>query len=510
MKKISVLIAITILFLAKAVFFAPSQPLKQETKTDIATKGTNQQSPSFQAVLATDSGSLTFDVNKFKALGFPAPQDPDPVKLDPKGLALWKQYAMPAAVKAAQITGVDVGLIGFWSFSEGVNYDMAANTCGGGNTPIGVNGQCATDNWQGGNFAVQPGQQAGRLQAAFDAMYGNHDDATVQKVGQSVIDAVAQRTSSKVTYPASTFPKVSLQSLVSNMGDPASRAWVGLLMDDDQIGAYVLAMVWKDTGLNSSFADNILYGYGSKQNIINIIKAVYDAGISATGSLGTGGGSSGSYTLSLTLRPKTKDSWVINYVTANGVGGDGSSSTDNSTGDASGIIGWAEKITAALKPALWEYYNQMEADICNSSKYCATKQTGASENDLYWCTWLVFDAYNLAGYKGLNQQNAGSVVSEAHTFASTSGLKYLPYDGSNGKSVLPQVKPGYAFILEQVQDVFTNNEHTGLVKSISVDSNGNGSIVSLEADSDKTTHTFPIEDWQVKNVFFPLRGFGGY
>lgn len=182
--------------------------------------------------------------------------------------------------------------------------------------------------------------------------------------------------------------------------------------------------------------------------------------------------------------------------------------------DSIDIVSWAEKITAALRPNLWSYYNNMTANICSGTGYCATKATGNSEVNLYWCTYLVVDAYNLSDKKGLNITSDAAVVNMMQNWKNMAGYTFYPYDPGNpsnpeNRDTLSKIHPGVAFFFAEDPHQTVGAEHTGLVKSISIDKNGNGSITSLESNSDKTSHTYIISDWTFKGAFFPLRGFGG-
>lgn len=185
-----------------------------------------------------------------------------------------------------------------------------------------------------------------------------------------------------------------------------------------------------------------------------------------------------------------------------------------SEGDLAGILPWADKITSVLEPALWTYLNNQEEDICNEAGYCANKRSGVSTEDLYWCTFLVIDAYNLSGYSGLTPDKHLGVIYMVPFFQDTEGYIFLPYNPEDtsdaiNQRTLQQVKPGMAFFMAQDLTVTQSMEHTGLVKSISIDSHGNGSIETYESNSDTISHTFTISDWTVMNMFYPLRGFGG-
>ncbi len=193
-------------------------------------------------------------------------------------------------------------------------------------------------------------------------------------------------------------------------------------------------------------------------------------------------------------------------------------SSDNALGspsNSSDILSWAGKITTGLTPGEWSFYNDSVGvgNICNTDGYCAHEFPGNDPN-LYWCTYLVVDAYNLAGHQGLTIGDDGAVVNMMSHWKSLPGYIFYPYDPDNpnnpeNQATLSRIHPGVAFFLAVNPNQTINEEHTGLVKSITIDSNGNGSLTTYESDSDKTSHTFTIIAWTVIGTFFPLRGFGG-
>ena len=130
---------------------------------------------------------------------------------------------------------------------------------------------------------------------------------------------------------------------------------------------------------------------------------------------------------------------------------------------------------------------------------CATASPRLSWAGQYWCTYLVVDAYQLAGIKGLSVGADGGVATMHSHFRSLPG--YFALDGTPSQASLSKVKPGYAIF-------FRSDSHVGLVKSINVDGNGNGTLVSYESNSSATSHTWPIAGWQVKNV--SINGSGGH
>lgn len=342
---LSVALGFLILFLASVLTFLLSQ---REYQISLSQQ---QEIPADQDILPpkttvivqevlaqSSSGSASFDLAKFQSYGFPEPQDPNPAAMSNDVLQGWNQYLRNHVAKASTATGVDPGIIGMWPYVETggswTPFDNCKQENGGDGDP---NTQCTLwgDDWQ-----VGPGNHLAYtytfLPEAFDVMYGSQDNATVQKVGQSVIDNHPQRFGKPLTI-VSSFPNVSLSSIIEGAvkGDMSSRNLMATLMKDDAIGVYLIARHFKDNiGINSGLAAK-MEGWSSeyygRQKIINHIKAIYDAGVSGGGGT-TGGLGSGSQTVTLTLRPKDPDSWVINYVTAQAIGGGTGGSTKGSNG----------------------------------------------------------------------------------------------------------------------------------------------------------------------------------
>jgi uncharacterized repeat protein (TIGR01451 family) len=211
----------------------------------------------------------TYNQSTLSALGFPTPQD-GAVKLSAEGLKRWDEGAGAAILKATGIIGIDAGLIGAWSFFEGINYDMQFDNCDDGRngadsnplTPCGV-----TSNWQVGGVGIRPSEQVGVLTEAFEKMYGKSDAATVQKVGQDVYTKIGR---------SGTFPSKSAADIASSFSSNPDQA--GDLMRDYQIGAYVLAKLFKSYGSNvAGTMEGWSAQYYNRQNYINTVKALYDA-----------------------------------------------------------------------------------------------------------------------------------------------------------------------------------------------------------------------------------------
>ncbi|MBI4599709.1 hypothetical protein HY732_02185 [Candidatus Uhrbacteria bacterium] len=233
--------------------------------------------------------TATYDVGHFTALGFPAPNtEDDPGKKIPlKGEVLnrW-QTLQPLAMKAAQATGTDVGFIGMWPLYEN-GFDTFMDNCQ--DTDTNQNTPCSAwgDGWQVG-LGVHPGNMLWAYDGGFTAMYGDASDATVQKVGQSVLDA-ARAAGKPITIVSNPFPAASLATTIQSAknGDQQARLLIATLTKDPALGLYLVGAHFGSRDLGGRGADLARVmdmwdkkekdGYYHPQRISNYIKAVYDA-----------------------------------------------------------------------------------------------------------------------------------------------------------------------------------------------------------------------------------------
>lgn len=465
---------------------------------------------------STHAQAQPFPQELYSSYGFPNPSSPKQMSEDT--LFRWNNYLRPHAQKAAQIVGVDVGLIGMWPWLE--SQITTLDNCG--DSDHDPNTLCNWNDtlWQVG-WGIFPEWESVYLQEAVDAM---RPGETLQQIGNRVIsesqelkaggkrcpkDEWYESVICKPYNPSYTFPNVtSVNDLISKgkNGDLEAQKQVALLMKDDAIGAYILAKKFKsyvDNNSNKKVADLMAgwppYTPYQPQNVVNYIAGVYAAGTSTT----SPSSSSRYRTTSNTVRTRVGNP----------------ASSGSATGTLANILEWAQKINDALEPGVWDYRNKMMADICNTTGYCAHKRLGATEayengeqlslQGIYWCTFIVIDSYNLAGRAGLTPEGHLAVVNMIDYWKNTSGYQYLDYQHQNHADILKQVKPGYAYFLVQSPELLhTAHEHTGLVKSITFDSRGNGTLVTVESNSSFPGHSYPIVEWEVQNTHYPLRGFG--
>lgn len=175
-------------------------------------------------------------------------------------------------------------------------------------------------------------------------------------------------------------------------------------------------------------------------------------------------------------------------------------------GNCGFVIDWAQKISDKLQiggggSLSSSGYDNLTRVIANN---CGRSTPKAQWLGQYWCTWIIMDSYKLAGVP--IARNPG-VVAMHKWWRRAAGFKYIDYSGS--KENLQQVKPGFAMFLESVPGKHNGHEHVALVKEITVDSRGNGTLITLESNASKKSKTYPVSNWKIKNTTYPARGFGG-
>ncbi len=133
----------------------------------------------------------------------------------------------------------------------------------------------------------------------------------------------------------------------------------------------------------------------------------------------------------------------------------------------------------------------------------------------YWCTDLIIDTYNIALGKRTISENYGAVQNMV-TFWQRQGSGFVfahySYDPRGSLQSLFSTAPSFggAIFFEASEGRHTGFEHVGLVRSGTLDSHGNGEIDTYEANSWRTTGKYPVYNWQIKNVPYPVVGFGLY
>jgi len=180
------------------------------------------------------------------------------------------------------------------------------------------------------------------------------------------------------------------------------------------------------------------------------------------------------------------------------------------SGKCGSVVDWDNKIVAKLKIGVNGYLSDLATPVKSD---CASTTPRASWVDgKYWCTYSVADAYNLAGIKGISAGADGLVVTMHTDFKKQkNGFIYVEYGKTNNHlAALQKVHPGYAMMMEATYLVATGSEHVVLVKSITIDSHGNGKIIFDQSNSSSPTSHFDIVKGEIKGNYYPVAAFGGH
>lgn len=185
-------------------------------------------------------------------------------------------------------------------------------------------------------------------------------------------------------------------------------------------------------------------------------------------------------------------------------------------GNTDSVLHWARIINEDLIKEAREnrrnIWDRMTADITNNG-YTATKRSGASEANKYWCTYLVIDSYNLAGIKGLKISEHGGVFRMLQDWKKMPGYLFIPYTGTTEQKIdaLKKIKPGYALLRVINESGLSDNDHASILDAeVKLDSNNDGAITTIDSNGQSSWKSF-IRNGQIVNweAPAPIRGFGG-
>lgn len=174
-------------------------------------------------------------------------------------------------------------------------------------------------------------------------------------------------------------------------------------------------------------------------------------------------------------------------------------------------------------PGFW-YYNRLTNPPSNGT-YTAFYSPATSTANLYWCTYLVINAYNLAGITGLTKAHLATKNMQQF-FMTTAGYSYIPYSvkfinyfanpptyqvtsAGERQQALNTVKPGCAVFFQYTPGVHVvNKNHTAVLKTVDLNT---GYIETYDANSTRKISRYPIRNGNIEGTPFTkdsLRGFG--
>lgn len=172
------------------------------------------------------------------------------------------------------------------------------------------------------------------------------------------------------------------------------------------------------------------------------------------------------------------------------------------------IFYWGQIINDALLQGLPQTsFNKMVNNITNGSYTASIRQAldrGVGQTGIYWCTNLIIDAFNLAGITGLGPNHQG-VRGMLDFWKTTPGYVFIANTGTDS---LKTIKPGFAVFRINPGDY--TFDHVSMVKNISIDDRGNGSIETIDSNSFKGWISTVVNGKIIDTTFLaPIVGFGG-
>jgi len=163
------------------------------------------------------------------------------------------------------------------------------------------------------------------------------------------------------------------------------------------------------------------------------------------------------------------------------------------------ILAWGKRISDAVTPALScsnTRYNRQRMYISNQAGYTAQFREGTCSGlgaQTYFCSDLVVDAYNFAGIRNHMSVYTPTMISQ---WQSQVGQ---PIRKSNN---VVGIQPGDAvFWLVDPTDRMSTH-HVDIVYKINVSSNGNGTLTTMDTNTNSKFNTFTVVGWSLD----PLSG----
>lgn len=168
-----------------------------------------------------------------------------------------------------------------------------------------------------------------------------------------------------------------------------------------------------------------------------------------------------------------------------------------------------EGTSLPLLSGILEAAGQIVQKLTKAGRFYAAKLdeglTGQGSN-LYWCTYLIVDSYNKVRATGLDRLRHGAVVNMKSYFqnaqANGGRLRFL-----GPTSLVSQLRPGDTIFFEG------QGQHVSLIKSIVLDPNGNGTIVTYDSNNVVLEDEVSVRNYRALNArttahIYSITGFG--
>lgn len=172
----------------------------------------------------------------------------------------------------------------------------------------------------------------------------------------------------------------------------------------------------------------------------------------------------------------------------------------NPTGSTA-VSYWSDIFASHLQLGADNYhYTKLATPVTNTANG-VTARAGR-----YVCTGLVIASHRLAGAKVPHDSR---VLYMQHDWESVTGGHRINYTANN--RALSLVRSGDVFFQMSAGnklDGFADGpNHVSIVYSISIDSNGDGIMVTREANAPRTSIAIRFQDWQMRSYDWAVTGF---
>lgn len=192
-------------------------------------------------------------------------------------------------------------------------------------------------------------------------------------------------------------------------------------------------------------------------------------------------------------------------------GGGGSSSPPPNADLLEKVAYWAEQISPKIEKGSGcsNWYCRLVVKVKNEengqeSTYREGKTANTDAAGRYHCTTFEVDSCKLATGSNCNLSEGAAIMAGQFEDRYT----YLDYFRGNHQSNLTNLRRGCYMFQETVHRQQSGHQHASTVVRVQIDSNGNGEISTLDSVAPKKGYTFPVQNWIIKNGFYPLISFG--
>ena len=171
----------------------------------------------------------------------------------------------------------------------------------------------------------------------------------------------------------------------------------------------------------------------------------------------------------------------------------------------------------------WWYFHKMVNPVSNGG-YTGIAASATSTSNIYWCTYLVIDAFNLSGLRGLTTAHS-AVLNMIPFFMNTPGYTFIPYSvafstysppryrvttNAERRQSLAKVQPGCTTFFQSNPGVHERN-HVAILKTKVLNANFDGYIETYDSNNTVRIVRYPIRAGNIENTLYvpdSLRGFG--